>query len=169
MTHVENQCIITIKRKPNWFILLLTGMWSVGWAGMVGTVVYGLLTNIDYIDGEIISFMMLYILGGLFILRIFLWHLRGHEKVTLDDKQLRIEKLGTILTTVRRFEVSELDLFSLTDNPTTPGWIKFWGLGGGAIQFPYLGQNKYFGQTLTKNEANSIIAQLNDRLKTTNR
>ena len=169
MTQGKNQFTLTIKRKPNWYILILTGIWSVGWVGMIGTVVYGLSTDIDKIDAEIISFMTFYFLAGLFVVRTFLWHLRGHERVTLDNKELKIEKRGTILTRIRKFEVTEIEAFSLTEHPTTPRWIKLWGLSGGIVQFSYLGQNKYFGQTLNKNEATSIIDKLNHRLRTTNR
>lgn len=169
MTQKDNHLVFTINREPNLFILLLSGLWSLGWVGLMVPLVYGLSTDTDKLDAEIILFLTFFFLAGLFALKTFLWHLRGQEKVTFDDKELKIEKLGTILTTLRKFETQELDGFSLTEKPTTPMWIKFWGLGGGQIQFNYLGQTKYFGQTLTKNDANIIISKLNDRLKTTNR
>jgi len=135
----------------------------------MGTVIYGLATAIDKLGGEIILFMTFFFIVGLFVLKIFFWHLRGQEKLTLDERELIIDKIGTILTILRKFETNQLDIFSLTDNPTTPKWIKFWGLGGGQIQFDYLGQLKYFGQTLTKTDTNRIIDKLNEKIKTTTR
>jgi hypothetical protein len=169
MVKMDKHIVLTIKRKPNWFILFLTGLWTLGWTAILGTVIYGLSTDSDKIDAQLAIFMTLFFIAGLFVIKIFLWHVRGHEKITLDKNELKIEKLGTILTIPKTFETRELDSFSLTEKPTTAKWIKFWGLGGGQVQFNYMGQYKYFGQSLTKKDAKELIDNLNDRLKTTTR
>jgi hypothetical protein len=169
MTEINNELILTIKRKPNWLILPLAGLWTLGWIGMIGTIIYGLATDPDKLDGELILFMTFFFLAGLFVLKIFLWHLRGQEKITVNSKELIIEKIGTILTIPRKYEIEQIDYISNTERPTTPKWIKFWGLGGGQIEFVYLGQTKYFGQTLTVIEATKIIEKIKGRLKTTTR
>ena len=169
MVKKDEHLVLTIKRKPNWFILFLTGLWTLVWTAILGTVIYGLSTDTDKIDAELVIFMTFFFIAGLFVIKVFLWHIKGQEKITLDNNELKIEKLGTILTIPKKFETRELDSFSLTDKPTTLKWIKFWGLGGGQVQFNYMGQYKYFGQSLTIKEAKTLIDNLNDRLKTTNR
>ncbi len=169
MSDTDNQLVLTIKRKPNWLILSITGLWTLGWLGITGTIIYGLATDPDKLDGEIALFMTFFFLAGLFVLKIFLWHLRGQEKITIDDKEFRIDKVGTILTIPRKYEVDQIDYISNTERPTTPKWIKFWGLGGGQIEFVYLGQTKYFGQTLKVKEATKIIDEMKEKLKATTR
>ena len=169
MTETNNKLILTIKKQPNWFILYLTGIWTLGWIAMTGAIIYGLATDPDKLDGEIILFMTLFFLAGLFALKIFLWHLRGQEKITVDSKELIIERIGTILTIPSKYEIELIDNISNTERSTTPNWIKFLGVGGGQIEFVYLGQTKYFGQTLTVMEATKIIEKINERLKTTTR
>jgi len=169
MTETNKKLILTIKRKPNWLILPLTGLWSLGWFGLIGTIAFGLATDPNKLDGEIVLFMSFFFLAGLFVLKIFLWHLRGKEKITVDEKELKIEKLGTILTMPRKYEIDQIDYISNTEREKTANWIKFWGLGGGKIEFTYLGQTKYFGQTLTTTEATKIIEQIKEKLKTTTR
>jgi hypothetical protein len=105
-------------------------------------------------------------LAGLFISRVFLWHLRGHEIVRLTDNELVIEKKGTFLSIPRRFELINIEYISNTEKPTTPKWVKFWGLSGGKIEFVYLGQTKYFGQTIDFANANKIIEDIKKKIKT---
>jgi hypothetical protein len=164
ITEIDGQLIMTLKRKPNWFILPLTGIYALGWIGMLGVIIYGLVTDPEKLDGEIILFTTLFFIAGLFILKIFLWHLRGHEKITVDRKELRIDRLGTILTIPRKYEIDQIETITNTENPTTPRWMVFWGLAGGQIEFVYLGQTKYFGQTLTATEATKIIEKLKDKI-----
>lgn len=167
ITNADNQLILTIKRKPNWIILSLTGVWTLGWLGIVGTIVYGFATDPDKLDGGIMLFMTFFFLFALFMVKVFLWHLRGQEIITLDDKELRIDKVGTILTMPRKYEIDQIDNISNTERPTALKWIKFLGLGGGQIEFVYLGQTKYFGQTLTVSDATKIIEKIKEKLKAT--
>jgi len=169
MSKTDEKLILKIKRKPNWLILPLTGLWTLGWFCIFGTFVYGLSTDPDKLDGELILFLTFFFIAGLFVLKIFLWHLRGQEKITVDEQEIKIEKLGTILTMPRQYEIDQIDYISNTERETTANWIKFWGLGGGKIEFVYLGQTKYFGQTLTTTEATKIIEQIKEKLKTTTR
>jgi hypothetical protein len=169
ITYSDNTLVVTMKRKPNWLILPMTGLWILGWIGILLTIIYGLITDSDKLDGEIILFMTFSFFTGLFVLRIFLWHLSGVEKITIDNKELRIEKLGTILTIPSKFEIEQIEYISNTERPPTPRWIKFWGLGGGQIEFVYLGQTKYFGQSLTFEEATKIIESMKEKLKNTTR
>lgn len=75
ITNIDNQLILTLKRNPNWLILSMTGLWTVGWFGIIATIIYGLATDFDKLDGEIALFMAFFFLVGLIILKIFLWHL----------------------------------------------------------------------------------------------
>jgi hypothetical protein len=170
VTNHQNNLTIVIKRKPNWFVFIITGIWSLGWLGLMLTITYGLITDkAKGSDGELIFFSLLFFFAGLFIFRIFLWHLRGKEIVTVNHDELTIQKKGTIFSSIRKFEIEFIDDISQTLNSTTPRWILFWGHSGGQIQFSYLGRAKYFGQTLDPNEAKEIITKVKDKLKTTTR
>lgn len=151
-----------IKKKQNWFILFLTGVWLIVWFGIFTTVLYGLATDTDKLDEEIVIFTTFFFIAAIFVFKIFLWHLRGKEKIVLNDNELKIEKLGTIFTFSQKYELHLIENLSLTSIPTTPLWIRIWGLGGGQIKFEYLGQNKYFGQSLNREEASVIIKDLNN-------
>ena len=169
MSEVDKKLVLTIKREPDWVVLLFTGIWLLIWLGITGTIIFGLVTDPDMFDDGIMLFMTIFFLGGLFFLKIFLWHLRGKEIITIDDKELRIDKVGTILSFPSIFEIDQIDYISNTEKPMTPKWIKFWGLGGGQIEFVFLGQTKYFGQTLSVSEATKVIEQIKEKMKTTTR
>ncbi len=154
-----------IRRKPNWFVLILTGLWSLGWFGLFLTIVYGFITDPDKIDGELILFMLIFLVAGLFIFKIFLWQLRGQERITLSDKELIIRKKGTFLTVPRRFELETIESVSDTMQSKIPGWMIFWGLGGGVIEIVYLGNAKYFGQTISKEQSKAIIEAIKEKIK----
>jgi hypothetical protein len=158
--------VFKIKRKPNWFVLISTGVWSIGWLALIGTILFGILSDLDKIDGELMIFTSLFVLAGLLVSRVFLWHLRGYELVRLTDNELVIEKKGTFLSLPRRFELINIEYVSNTEKPTTPKWLKFWGLSGGKIELVYLGQTKYFGQTIDFAKAYEIIEEIKKKIKT---
>lgn len=167
INETENQFELTIKRESNFLILFLTGLWTLAWIICIGTIIYGLANNPNRLDGEITFFLVFFIFAELIILKIFLWHFRGKERITLENKKLRIEKIGTILTVSRNYEINYIDSISKTQKSTIPKWMRFWGFAGGKIEFDYLDQKKYFGQTLTANEVTKIIERIKEKINRT--
>ncbi len=156
-----------LKRKPNWGIVALTGAWIFGFLAIFGTVVYGFIT--DKFQTDLFFVLLLFFSVFLFCVKTFLWHLRGRERVILNEKELRIEREGTILSTTRRFNRDQIDGFAVSHENSIPKILVIYGIRGGFIEFEYLGQKKYFGQSLTKNEAKQIVINLNEKIRTTNR
>lgn len=164
INETENQFTITIKREANFLILVLTGVWSIAWIIAIGTIIYGLIGNPNRFDAEIAAFLAFFTLAELLFFKTFLWHIRGKERVTLENKKLQIEKIGTILTGLKKYEIDYINNISKTQKSTVPIWMRFWGFAGGKIEFDYLEQKKYFGQTLTTDEAIQIIEKLKEKI-----
>jgi hypothetical protein len=162
----DSEVVFIIKRRPNWLILVTAGLWSIGWFGMILTIAYGLITNPAKLDIVILSFILFFCLGGLLIVKIFLWHLRGKEKITLTEKELQINKTGSILSFPAVVKIKSIQRISITTNPALPRWMIFWGLAGGKIEIICDERSKYFGQTLTVIEASQIIESIKSKIVT---
>ena len=160
----DNQLKITITKKANLFILFLTGLWLINWSAMISIIIYGIITNPEKLDGEIIFILIMLFLAGLFVLKIFLWHLKGKEIVTINNCELIIKKTGTILTFSSKYNIDYIDTICNTEKSTTPKWIKNLGLGGGQIEFIYLEDRKYFGQSLNVSDASKIIRKIKEKI-----
>lgn len=145
-----------IKHKTNWPTLLFTGLWLLGFLAVISTVIYGIATEPDKLSGETYLFLAFFFAGSLFILKAFLWNLKGAWKITLDKSGFRILKTGTILTIPQVFDASCIGGFEYSHNSA----------GGEKIQFSYMDEYRYFGKTFSKNEAISLINELNTVLRT---
>lgn len=168
MTNQYHNIKFIIKRTPNGLVLLVTGLWTLAWVVLLGTLVVGLISDKDKrADGVLVLFIILFFMIGLFICRVFLWHLRGKEIVEITDDEFIISHVGTIFPSTKKFEFSLIENIAFTDNSTIPRWIKLTGLGGGHIEFEYMGQKKYFGQTIELKNAKEIISRLVQGQKTT--
>ncbi|WP_276499778.1 hypothetical protein [Pontibacter litorisediminis] len=165
----HSSLVVTLKREANYLILFLTGAWSLAWAGITLTILYSLATNPEKIDGELIIFTTLIILAGVFVLKYLLWHLNGIERIELNAQELTVQKLGTILTSKRKYELSQIDNFRVVTKQTSPLIFRMYGITGGQIQFGYYGNNKVFGQTLSKQEAENLVNVLNEKLLSSTR
>lgn len=117
----------------------------------------------DKINGELPFFTFLILLAGMFVLKSFLWHLQGKERIELNDQELVITKLGTILTSIKRYELSQIDNFRLTEQHTSPWVLRLYGFTGGEVEFDYYGNKKSFAQTINKKEAQTIVNILNQK------
>jgi hypothetical protein len=167
------QFTILLKRRPNWPIVVYTGIWLLGATGMFITFAFNILSNPKKVEFFLVLTILLLTVFGSLILKIFLWNLRGKEKLTITDKELVLEKLGTIFSTPKKYEIGLVSNFSLNKNidnflssimrPT------IWGLRGGQIVFKYKEKTIYLGQTLETTESQKLIDELNEKLQATNR
>ena len=155
---------ILIRRKPNWIVLLLTGLWALAFIGIIVTLIYAQIEE-KRIEAELNLFLILFLIIWFFVVKIFFWHLKGKEKITLDKDEFRIEKLGTILSGIRKFETSLIGNFRQTKKHSTPWVMRFYGISGGQVTFNYWERSKYFGQTLTLQESTKLIELINEKLK----
>ena len=163
---------VLLKRKPNWLIVTYTGIWLLGAMGILITLTFGLLTNPEKGVLFLLFVITLLILFSSLVLKLFLWNLRGKEKVTLTDSELVIEKLGTIFPNKKKYCCKQISEFSLNisgDNFFSIVRPTIWGLYGGQIFFKYGNKTIYFGQTLSKTDSLKLIDELNESLQATNR
>jgi hypothetical protein len=154
-TPSEDKIVFILKRKPNWGLVLFIGLWLIFWLACLGTIFIGLIEDAPKRNTEIYFYFSIVVILGLWIVKIFLWLLRGKEQITLDESNF---------TSPRKYETSLIDNISVVTKPTTPGWYRLYGFGGGNVMFDYLEQKKYFGQTLTHEEASEIVARFKEYL-----
>lgn len=152
---------ILIPRVGNWIVILLTGSWCLVWIGIFYSLaVEGLLLA----DSDFTWHIFVFFIAWVWMLRILLWHVNGKEKVTLNNEQLMIKRVGTFLTSIRKYEVRLIDEFHFRENDTVPWWSRLYGFGCGSIAFDYWERPEYFGQTLSRKDAEKIAGRLNDRI-----
>lgn len=162
ITENDKELTLIIPRKGDALIIFSTGSWCVGW-------MFALYLQIS--DGFVFQYPEfvwgsgLFTLVCIFVFKIFLWHVRGKEKITLDGVNLKIERLGTFLTTTRKYEVNLIDNFEVVTTDNVPWWSKKYGFAGGHISFDYWDRPEYFGQTLNKKQGKEIVSLLNQRIK----
>jgi len=161
MTDSKSESVLFIRRKPDWSILLATG------AGMIFAPIIMLFSIFNYftdnipIDGISQIFLISFILiGEIVLVRTFLWHYRGQEKLTVNSSEFTIDKIGTMLANTESYKLEGLSHFALSKRKIMMLFSNPFSIDGGEIQFEYYGELKYFGQSLTRTEAKEIIKQL---------
>ena len=157
--------IIILKRKPSWLIVIYLGFWLIGWIAILLTITFGLIMNPDKFDLVIGLLMLVFSLSSLLIIKIFLWNLRGKEKLIITKDEFIIEKLGTFFTKPGKFQLDKMSEFSYAEQKFFSVRNNMWGLFGGNIEFKYLGKTILFGQNLNQKKAIQIIDQLNSIVK----
>lgn len=158
-----------IKSKANIPILVMTGVWSIAWLFVMIIVIMGIMTEFQHNVIHIVLFAIFFGIAGLFVVKAFLWQLKGKEKITLTKDKLIISKLSTILTSPSEYETGEIGRFKLTEKEDSFSLWRIYGFTGGKISFGYYENEKHFGQTLSRKEAAALIEELNEKIKITTR
>lgn len=154
----HNSLTILIPKTGHWLVIVLTSLWSVGWIFALVEMGYdGML----FTDGASIFFSVVFSMFWIFIVRTLLWHIRGIEKITLDKHHLKIKRTGIILPSTRKYEANLIDGFKVSKEQDAAWWRVLYGFAGGQITFDYWEHAKYFGQTVSIKEANSLVDLLN--------
>lgn len=153
---------IIIPRTGHWVVIVMTGLWCLVWV----FIFYALATEGMLLrDSDFTWHMAAFALLWFLVLRIFLWHVRGKEKITMDKAHLKISRLGTFLTLTRKYELGLIDDFRFTETSEVPQLSALYGFAGGHIAFHYWERPEYFGQTVRKKDAEEIATRLNERIK----
>jgi hypothetical protein len=92
---------------------------------------------------------------------MFFWNIRGREKVTLNNENLTIERLGTFLTLPKKYETNLIDGFEAGTRGNRVTIWTIYGFSGGRVSFDYWEKPKHFGQTITEGQAKEIADKLN--------
>jgi hypothetical protein len=160
----EDRLEIDIKRNTSFNVILFISVLTIGFVGIIVTMIYELIRAPYKLDEKMVITLIISVLIGLFLCKLFLWNLRGKEKIIIQDNQLVIRKTGTLLSVNRKYELSLVDNFSLAKESPYPWWMKMYGIAGGQIKFSYLGEARYFGQTLSPTQAQEIIELIQTRI-----
>jgi len=148
-----------LRKKGNNVLLGFLAIGLLGWVVMVYVLGYGLLTKAHRLK-DLGSVLFILILAGLFIMRIWLWHLRGVEILSAYADRIEFSKRGSFGYFVRRVSINEVDRIYAHEDVSTPQWIKWWGFAGGTLAIKYLGRTILIGQDLSAARATEIASEL---------
>lgn len=164
ITDNDGKIVLTIPRQTNGFAVILTGLWTIGYIVILVTIVYGQISDSRFVAG--LNLTIFFFGTVCFIcLKMFLWNIQGKERITLDSKELRIQRLGTFLTFPKKYETQLIDGFEVTTKPNGVSFSSTYGFSDGRVAFDYWGQTKRFGQTITTKQAEQIVDQLNAKIR----
>lgn len=108
----NDKLVFVIPRRANGLAVILTGLWIPGYLIILLTVIYGQISDNRFI-AELNLYMFFFGVVWLIAIKMFLWNVRGKEKITLDSGLLLIERLGTILTIPKKYETNLIDSFGV--------------------------------------------------------
>ena len=165
MTNRNDELVIHIKSRPDWKAIIVFGTFLVIIPILFGQEIYKLGVGKNKLDGISLTFIIAAIsIVYIGLLQRFLWLLRGQEKLTINNHELIIEKLGAMLSNSETYKLEKIKAFTLTKKNFIYSFKKYHGERVGEIQFEYFGNFIKFGETLTQEEAVEIIKQLNDKI-----
>ncbi len=163
---------IEIPLRPHdimgWFFLLFILVFFVLWVTMP---LIGWIESASQSKGEnppiffLLSFMLLWAIGAVFIGTLCLQMLMGREEILVTPQELSIKrrpfgkKLSYRLSEVKNLRVLE-DLFS-TGNDWLMWWV--WWMVRGVLAFDYGMSTVRFGKGIEVAEARKIVALIKDR------
>lgn len=161
---------ISVPSKKNWFLLLFSSIWLIGWlVGFMFT--FGMIFLRD-INDDISSSLFIYFwlfmwtVGGLFIIFILLWGYFGKETFTTENNYVKFEKTVFGIGKKAKFEKTELRNFRTNINENS-NWfygnqMVMYGLGPGNIKFDYGLKSYSFAAAVDEAEANYIVGLLKE-------
>lgn len=147
---------IEIKRLSRYNYAFIIGILTAIILGTFIKVFYTVIEAPYKLTETVLIFLLLLLMGSLFGLKLFFWNIRGKEKVIITPDLLIIRKQGTLFSVPRKYELSLVEGFSSTKDSPYPWWMRIYGLAGGQVMFHYLGSPRYFGQTLSFQEAQQV-------------
>lgn len=173
--------VITIPSKKNWFMIVFLGFWLIGWAVGEITVIGILSAGIFKLTSNGLSeitksgpgaigglFLMAWLggwtVGGIFAIYVWLWQVRGIERISLSYEALVLEKITPIWK--RKKEYHLRDVVSLRQSNmsssmwTMSGGMEFWGISGGRLAFDYGAKTVRFGIGLDEVETKFLIKDI---------
>jgi len=160
---------VAIPMKKNWFLVLFSGFWMIGWA--VGEV----FAIRELVGGEspssarlfLVAWLGAWTVGGGFIGYSWLWIVFGLERISLRPSVLVIKRdlFGTGRN--REFDlnyVKNLRVAPPTFNPLDfSSALQFWGVGGGQIAFDYGAKTYRFAAGVDDAEARGLVERFTSR------
>jgi hypothetical protein len=167
ISETNKELTIIINNRRNYFMLIISGLWLLGWTSILFVFFFGFMFDKGKIDNDFFVIIPLYLIAGIIVTKIFFWQVAGKEQIKLTKDNISITKLGTILVVPSKFETNLVDNFIALNSFENAYWKRLYGFSGGLIKFNYLDTPKYFGLTLNNEEAKVIVEKINSFNKTT--
>ena len=161
MTHTDQPIkVFRLEKDTNWILVFGLTAWLVVWVIMVGFMGFGLVTSPTRFP-ELWLGLVAIIGFGLFMLRTWLWQVRGVEVISAFGNRIEISRLGSFAYGKPSIAIQDLDGIGASSDDQTLGWMKWWGFEGGTIHVDFLGRSIRCGQDLSLGRARSIARELN--------
>lgn len=162
---------VIIPAKRNYFIIIFLSCWLVGWSIGEVSAIKQIITS-EHFEEELFLFVWvtMWTMGGGFALIALLWNLRGKEKVSIDDFELRHVRDFVLFKRSKEYDLVHIEDLRSQPNVTSQMFgmnsgIDFWGFTGGNIVFDYGKSTHKFGGGLDEAEAKHIISEIKQRYK----
>lgn len=159
---------IHIPSRKEWFIILFTGAWLVGWAFGEITVLKFLFPGRPF-AGPILfitAWMVLWTLGGLYAIYILLWQLFGKELIAVSNQAIIVNRVIFGLKIPREYDASHIRGLRISTLPEPADLFGFYratrvtGFSGGLIAFDYGAKTIRFGMGIDEAEARQILTEI---------
>lgn len=162
---------ISIPSKKNWLALLFGTVWLGGW-------LFALLNTLSIfsdsgddetkIEAFIIIWIILWVLGGLFVIGMLLWGYFGKETLQVKRNEVFFQRSIFGLGPKKIFQASEVK--NIRFHPVEVNFFNrqnawaVWGLGSGKLQFDYGMRTYSLGLGLDDAEVHYLIGVLEEQL-----
>lgn len=165
----ENKATITIKNKiePKWENVIFIALWLTIIIGIFLFILIGFILDSKRSEkgyGIFIGFIPFFLIG-IKMYQILLWNARGIELISINNKELKIERLGTIFCSPKIYTLIDITGIGLTNKePYSLFWKYNWNSNEGRVAFKYMNQEKQMGIELGNKDANYIAELLKERV-----
>lgn len=167
-----DQFQIIIPSRKNWFVLLFLILWLGGWvmgeSFATAEVTHG---NNNIPDHFLYVWLCGWTIGGIVVIRIFLWSIFGKEVIEAGKGQLSISKKMALFVKPKTYDLNECKNFRVQDEGKQ--FESDWGIrknpdllnfaDDGIIRFDYGMKTVKFGSGLNEDEAIMILKKLRDK------
>lgn len=124
------------------------------------TILYGIVESARYYP--FLFFIVTCLLIASFLAcNLAIWKIKGIEIVLVKTTGLHLSRSGTYFKRKQFISYHELEYVEFNPVDRTPGWVKAYNLSGGKICIAYLGRTVRIGQSLTNEEAQRFVNDIN--------
>lgn len=157
---------IIIRKANGTYASIIMGIWLLPWAGITGTMVYGILFDNNGRTEDYLTILTPLAIVGLLVIRQFLWNLRGRDEITFTETSIILSRKGSFFhRPVTELPYKDFYGFAPGNFNNAPRWVLFWGLGGNRIVANCGTYSRFIAQGITKPEAALMVDELNSRWK----
>jgi hypothetical protein len=159
---------IVIPARRNLPVVVLLGVWLVGWfMGQTTALDEAFKGGIGRTPPILLFWLLLWTVGGVAALYIWLWNLVGKERVIVGASTLRIKRDILGFGRTRVYELRSISKLRVvpqsTGSPHRDVVFRFSGLVGGAIEFECALKAIRFGFSLDEAEAAMVVDRMRQR------